>query len=165
MQLIHRSRFLQYLLISFGILLGIIGVCTITPVVIVGLVLALLTFTVTPKTMEVSRCTIMDRFAKTLNVLTTGYLWKYMQVGDAFAFIKYFHHDGREDVRVMKVNVVDRDEYSLTLRYTGDNVMYDGSPIDITKEVDKDIFLNSVVKYWSRLDYISWNGKSIKINL
>lgn len=165
MQLIHRSRFLQYLLISFGILFGIIGVCTITPIVIIGLVLALLTFTVTPKTMEVSRCTIMDRFAKVLNILTTGYLWKYTQIGDSFVFIKYFHQNSHEDIRVMKVSVVDRDEYSLTLHYTGDNVMYDGSSIDITKEVDKDVFLNSVIQYWNRLDYISWNGKSIKISL
>lgn len=165
MQLIHRSRFLQYLLISFGILFGIIGVCTITPIVIIGLVLALLTFTVTSKTMEVSRCTIMDRFAKALNILTTGYLWKYTQIGDSFVFIKYYHQNGHEDIRVMKVSVADRDEYSLTLHYTGDNVMYDGSSIDITKEVDKDVFLNSVIQYWNRLDYISWNGKSIKISL
>ena len=71
----------------------------------------------------------------------------------------------RKGVRIMKVAVTNKDKGDLTLQYSGDNVMFDGSPINIMKEIDRETFINIVITYWNRIDFISWNGKSIKICL
>lgn len=164
MKLINRAEFLQYLIMALAITLGIIGVFTITPIVIIGLILAILTFTITPRLLNPAKCSFLDKFAKKCNYLTTGYFWRHIKSGDVFTFIRHVHHADKTEVKIMKVLVMERN-HDLILNYSGDNVMFDGSSINITKSVGQNTFLESVLKYWGRLDYVSWNGKSIKICL
>ena len=165
MKLVERYSVLKYSLWLIAILSGIIGLLTVAyPVIAVSLCIAALAFTITPNAMNPTRCTILDNIAAYVNIITTGYLWKHINIGDSFTFIKHMHTDEEDiTIRIMKVIVIDKDGGSLSLQYTGDNVMFDGSPINITKEIDKMTFITIVIKYWSRLDFISWNGKSIKI--
>ena len=164
MKLINRAEFLQYLIMALAITFGFIGVFTSIKIVIIGLILAVFTFTITPKFMDPAKCTFLDNLAKKCNYLTTGYFWRHIKPGDTFTFIRHVHHADKTEVKIMKVLVMERN-HDLILNYSGDNVMFDGSPINITKSVGQNTFLESVIKYWGRLDYVSWNGKSIKICL
>ena len=164
MKLINRAEFLQYTMMALAITLGIIGVFTSIQIVIIGLIIAILTFTITPRLLNPAKCSFLDKFAKKCNYLTTGYFWRHIKAGDTFTFIRHVHYADKTEVKIMKVLVMDRDR-DLILNYSGDNVMFDGSPINITKSVGQNTFLESVLKYWGRLDYVSWNGKSIKICL
>lgn len=167
MKLIKRSNVLKYVLMAIAIITGTIGfLAVVQQVIAISLIIAALSLTITSKTMNPTRCTILDTIAAYVNIITTGYLWKHIKIGDSFTFIKHMHTDEEGiAVKIMKVIVIDKDNGGLSLRYTGDNVMFDGSPINITKEIDKETFINIVMKYWNRIDFISWNGKTIRICL
>ena len=167
MQLVERSHILKYMLLIIAVISGTIGLLTASSQVIAGsLCIAALALTITTKAMNPTRCTILDNIAAYVNIITTGYFWKHIKAGDSFAFIKHVHTDEEGIiVKIMRVTVIDKDKGDLTLQYTGDNVMFDSSPINITKEITKETFIDIVITYWNRIDFISWNGKSIKICL
>lgn len=167
MKLVERSYVLKYMLLIIAVISGTVGLLTaLYQVIAASLCIAALALTITTKAMNPTRCTILDNIAAYVNIITTGYFWKHIKIGDSFTFIKHMHTDEEGIVvRIMKVVVTDKDKGDLTLQYTGDNVMFDGSPINIMKEINREIFISIVISYWNRIDFISWNGRSIKICL
>lgn len=167
MKLVERAYVLRHLLLISAVIAGTVGLLTVSyQVIAASLCIAALALTVTTKAMNPVRCTILDNIAAYVGIITTGYFWKHIKVGDSFTFIKHMHTDEEGIVvRIMRVTVTDKDKGDLTLQYSGDNVMFDGSPINIIKEIERGTFINIVIAYWNRIDFIAWNGKSIKVCL
>jgi hypothetical protein len=167
MKLVERAYVLRHLLLISAVIAGTVGLLIVSyQVIAASLGIAALALTITTKAMNPIRCAILDNIAAYIGIITTGYFWKHIKVGDSFTFVKHMHTDEEGIVvRIMKVVVTDKDKGDLTLQYSGDNVMFDGSPINIMKEIDRETFINIVIAYWNRIDFISWNGKSIKICL